>query len=47
MPFLNFHANSYISATVYHANPYITLGSPVRGLNQQWQIKISSNCGKI
>ena len=29
MPFLNFHAFSYISATVHHTNPYITLGWPV------------------
>ena len=29
MSFLNFHTNSYISATVHHTNPYITLGSPV------------------
>ena len=25
----NFYINSYISATVHHANPYITLGLPV------------------
>ena len=29
MSFLNFHTNSYISATVYNANSYITLGLPV------------------
>ena len=37
MSFLDFPTNSYISATVYHSNPYITLGWTVNriGLLQQ------------
>ena len=30
MSFPNFHTNSYISSTVHHTNPYITLGWPVK-----------------